>query len=552
MFEPSFTTPDVFDPGHRSYPADAEQRYRGAGYWTRDAFADFLPRAARSFASLPAVTGFTAAGSYESWTYRELHERASRAAARLFAAGVREGDRVIIQLPNILDYLVAVFAIFELGALPVFALPAHRHAELAHFAQSADASAFITTGPWMGFDHRGLARELRVAHPDLKVFIAGEDPAEFTPFSWDDAPDIAVPHPTRPETSVAFLQVSGGTTGVPKLIPRTHADYLYSVRASAEICNLDTTTRMLVVLPVSHNFTMSSPGVLGVLMAGGSVVLSRTPDPSTALGLVAKEKATMTSVVPPLLMTWLAHADAIGADLSSLKVIQAGGSKLPEAAARRVPEVFGCRLQQVFGMAEGLVNYTRDDDPADIVATTQGRPISPADEIAILDDANRPVPAGAPGHLFTRGPYTIRGYLNNVDASSFTEDGFYKTGDIVRQLPSGHLVVEGRAKDQINRAGEKVSAEEVENHLVTHPDIMDAAVVAVADERLGERTCAYIISARELTHADVRIHLKKRGVAAYKIPDETIVTDAFPVTGVGKISRRELRSALTKHSALHS
>ncbi|WP_018016709.1 (2,3-dihydroxybenzoyl)adenylate synthase [Corynebacterium capitovis] len=556
MFEPSFTVPGVFSPEHHSYPAEAEERYRSAGYWTAETFAGFLGAAAARFASRPAVTGYDYSGRFVSWTYADTAARATAAAGMFYRAGVREGDRVVVQLPNIVDYVVAVFGLFELGALPVFALPAHRGAELQHFVRATRASGLVTVGTWMGFNHRELARGLRREHPHLRVFIVDGEPGEFEPFyPPEHAPNTTptrLPRPTRPETSIAFLQVSGGTTGVPKLIPRTHADYLYSVRASAHICGLGPDTKMLVVLPVSHNFTMSSPGILGVLLTGGEVILSRAPDPRTALGLVEKRCATMTAVVPPLLMTWLAHADSIGADMSSLELIQAGGSKLPEAAARRVPEVFGCRLQQVFGMAEGLVNYTRADDPADIVATTQGTPISPADEIRILDDANQPVPDGTPGHLTTRGPYTIRGYLGDVDRESFSPDGFYRTGDIVRRLASGHLVVEGRAKDQINRAGEKVSAEEVENHLVAHPDIIDAAVVAVPDARLGEKTCAYVIAARDLTHADIRAHLKDRGVAAYKIPDGSVMTDSFPVTGVGKISRRELRAALAHLSTTHS
>jgi 2,3-dihydroxybenzoate-AMP ligase len=182
------------------------------------------------------------------------------------------------------------------------------------------------------------------------------------------------------------------------------------------------------------------------------------------------------------------------------------------------------------------------------VVGTQGRPISEAfDEVRVVDDAGADVAPGSLGHLLTRGPYTIRGYYADADPTSFTEDGHYRTGDVVRRLASGHLVVEGRAKDQINRGGEKIAPDEVEDHLLAHPSVHDAAVVGVADERLGERSCAVIV-ARDGCAApsgvEVRRFLRERGVAAFKVPDRVEVVEAFPQTGVGKVSRRMLRAAV--------
>src|SRR5690606_32527412 len=194
----------------------------------------------------------------------------------------------------------------------------------------------------------------------------------------------------------------------------------------------------LAALPAAHNFPMSSPGFLGVLHAGGTVVLAPDPSPKSALALIETERVTITAVVPPIALLWLdavEHGTQRDRDLSSLRVLQVGGAKFAPEAARRVRPVLGCTLQQVFGMAEGLVNYTRLDDPEDIATTTQGRPLSPADEIRIVDDADRPVPDGEVGHLLTRGPYTIRGYYraDEHNAAAFTADGFYRTGDLVRR-----------------------------------------------------------------------------------------------------------------------
>jgi 2,3-dihydroxybenzoate-AMP ligase len=212
-----------------------------------------------------------------------------------------------------------------------------------------------------------------------------------------------------------------------------------------------------------------------------------------------------------------------------------------------VGPALGCRLQQVFGMAEGLVNYTRLDDPDDVVIHTQGRPISPDDEVRIVDDSGDAVPEGSPGYLLTRGPYTIRAYHDDpsANARSFTADGFYRTSDVVRRRPGGYLEVMGRAGDHINRAGEKISAEEVEDHLIAHPGVFDAAVVSIPDPALGERICAFVIASEAgLKPAQVKAFVRSRGLAPFKVPDQVVFAPSFATTAAGKISRKELRARL--------
>ncbi|WP_433826566.1 (2,3-dihydroxybenzoyl)adenylate synthase [Actinoplanes sp. CA-015351] len=516
------------------WPEDFAARYREKGYWIGQTFDDLLRESATAFPDRVAIVS-----GEQRITYRELRERATRLAAGLYARGIQPGDRVVVQLPNVAEFFDVIFALFRIGALPVFALPAHRSAEIGYFRSHTSAVAFITTDVYDGFDHRTLAG-------DGLTIVAG-DPGGFIGLDtlYQEGQLPAGPSPS----DLAFLQLSGGSTGLPKLIPRTHDDYLYSVRESARICHLNQDSAYLVALPVAHNFTMSSPGVLGVLHTGGKVVLSTTPDPAMAFPLISAESVTITALVPPLALVWLDAADRTNPDLSTLATLQVGGAKLLDSVAERIRPTLGCRLQQVFGMAEGLVNYTRLDDPDDIVLHSQGRPISPDDEIRVVDDEDADVPDGTVGHLLTRGPYTIRGYWNADDHNkvAFTEDGFYRTGDLVRRLPGGYLVVEGRAKDQINRGGEKIAAEEVEDHLLTHPAVHDAAVVGIPDEYLGERSCAFVVvkpGVRVPKLSEIRAHLRDRGLAAYKIPDRLRVVERFPVTGVGKTSRRELRTLL--------
>ncbi|MFJ7244049.1 (2,3-dihydroxybenzoyl)adenylate synthase [Kitasatospora sp. NPDC098652] len=540
--------------GFTPYPAEFAERYRAAGHWRGETFGRMLRERAAAHGDRIAVVdpgGHSVAADERRWTYAELDRRADRMAAGLLARGIRPGDRVVVQLPNAAEFFEVVFALFRIGALPVFALPAHRYTEISHFCSFTGAVAYVVPGVEGGFDHRELAGRVRAENPDLRlVLVAGEDPGEHLRLA--DVPCDG-PGPARePEPKdVAFLQLSGGSTGVPKLIPRTHDDYIYSLRGSVELCALHGRSVYLCVLPAAHNFPLSSPGSLGTLYAGGRVVLCPQPNPETAFPLMAREGVTVTGLVPPLALLWLDAAERGARGYESLEVLLVGGAKFSEEAARRVRPVLDCALQQVFGMAEGLVNYTRLDDPEELIATTQGRPISADDEVRVVDDQDRDLPDGTTGHLLTRGPYTIRGYWNapGHNAASFTADGFYRTGDLVRRLPGGHLVVEGRAKDQINRGGEKVAAEEIENHLLAHPAVHDAAVVSMPDPYLGERTCAYVVLRAEHREqppkgVELKRFVRGRGLAEYKVPDRVEFVDAFPATGIGKVSKKDLRAAV--------
>jgi 2,3-dihydroxybenzoate-AMP ligase len=534
----------------RGWPAEFRHHYRRLGYWTDETFAEFVEERTARFADRQALVGPDSGGDERRWSYAELRGRALAAAARFSAIGVRPGDRVVVALPNIVEYLEAVLGLFRMGALPVFALPTHREVELAQFCELADAAALVVSAGADRADHAALyaavcerLRPSGVAPPVL-VDVNG----------WRDEPGgpagavDGAPLPAANSEDIAFLQLSGGTTGVSKLIPRTHADYLYSVRSSAEICGVDESTRMLVALPAAHNFPMSSPGILGVLHRGGTVVLAGDPSPRTAFRLIAEHGVTTAALVPPLAQAWISAAQRRGPDLSTLETLQVGGARLSDAVAPEVRRVLGARLQQVFGMAEGLVNYTRSEDADELVLTTQGRPISPHDELRIVDAEDHDVADGEEGRLLVRGPYTIRGYYRSprADAESFTDDGFYRTGDLVRRLPSGHLVVTGRDKDQVNRGGEKVSVEELEGVALAHPGVRDAVVVGVPDAFLGERVVLVVQAERPGDRPELVAHLRAAGLASYKIPDSVVFLDALPSTHVGKNSRRELRRVLSQ------
>lgn len=529
-------------PLQQVWPDDLAALYRAKGYWRGETFSQLLRDRVEATPDAVAVVGMD-----QRWTYGELLEKAETAAAGFLALGLKPGDRVVVQLPNLPEFLSVIFGLFRAKLIPVYALPAHRSTEIVHFLRRAEASAYVVADRHEGFDYRVLARAVQAEVPELRHVVVVGEAEEFASFDAFRADPASLPTEDADPSDVAFLQISGGSTGLSKLIPRTHDDYLYSVRESAVISKLSASSVYLTALPAAHNFPMSSPGYLGALYVGATVVMSPSPSPDACFPLIEREGVTITGLVPPLALLWMQAAPRKTHDISSLEVLLVGGAKFLPEAARRVRAELGCTLQQVFGMAEGLVNYTRLDDPESLIVETQGRPISPDDEILIVDDAGQPVAEGEPGNLLTRGPYTIRAYHNEpaANARSFTDDGFYRTGDVVRRTPEGYLVVMGRATDHINRAGEKISAEEVEDHLLAHPAVFDAAVVSVPDDYLGERICAFIIpNGAPPRGVELKAWMRKRDIADFKVPDQIVFVDDFAVTAVGKVSRRELRAAL--------
>ncbi|HEX5742160.1 MAG TPA: AMP-binding protein [Pilimelia sp.] len=543
--------------GFTGWPPEFADRYRAAGYWRDELLGDLAAAGAARWPDRTALVD-----GDRRWTYTELAAGAAAVAAGLRRLGLGDGDRLLVHLPNVAEFVLLLLGAARIGAVPVCALPAHRETELTHLARLAGARAYVAADVAGGYDHRPLARRLRATVPELDTVIVVGDPAEFTPFTALSAPDPAPPAPADPPAAdppgprpgdVAVLLLSGGTTGLPKLIGRTHHDYAYNWRASADVCALTADDRYLVALPAAHNFALACPGLLGALAVGGRVVLCPDADPATVFPLVERERITVTALVPPLALVWLEAADDGGADLSSLRLLQVGGARLGAGVAARVAPVLGCALQQVYGMAEGLLNFTRLDDPPALVHDTQGRPLSPADEVRIVDPTGAEVPDGELGELHTRGPYTLRAYYPDVPATAgaFTADGFYRSGDLVRRLPSGHLRVEGRRTNVVNRGGDKVPVEEVEDLLLRHPDIADVAVVGVPDPVLGERTLAFVVPRRRGAagpdRRDVAAHLTALGLAAFKIPDRLRVVPDLPRTGVGKVDRRALAARAREH-----
>lgn len=523
------------------WPDEFARRYREKGYWQDLPLTEILTRHADSDA-LAIIDG------ERRITYRQFQQCVNNLAAALQAQGIQRGETALVQLGNVAEFYITFFALLQVGVAPVNALFSHQRSELNAYASQIEPALLIADRAHGLFAGDDFINTFVEQHRSVRVVLLRGEGLE-TAIARPAENFIASP---TPADEVAFFQLSGGSTGTPKLIPRTHNDYYYSIRRSNEICGISAQTRYLNALPAAHNFAMSSPGTLGIFMAGGCVVLANDPSATLCFPLIEQHQITVTSLVPPAVSLWLqAIAEGVGnAQLASLQLLQVGGARLSATLAARIPAEMGCQLQQVFGMAEGLVNYTALDDAPERIMNTQGRPMCPDDEVWVADEHGNPLPRGEVGRLMTRGPYTFRGYYKSPEhnASAFDANGFYCSGDLIAIDEQGYITVQGREKDQINRGGEKIAAEEVENLLLRHEAVIHAALVSMEDSLLGEKSCAYLVVKQPLRAVEVRRFLREQGVAEFKLPDRVECLEALPLTPVGKVDKKQLRLWLAERA----
>ena len=533
-------------PGFVPFPPEFAARYRAKGYWEDRTLARVWEDCCRQYGSRVAVIDGDGHASY-----RDIDVRATNIALNLLDLGIKPLDRLVVQLPNRIQFVYLYLALQKIGAIPVMALPAHRYLEISQFVQIAGAIGCVMPNRHRDFDFCALVERIRKEQPQLKHgIVLGEAPPGLLSL---DA--LIAKKATRDSAELAKIKIdpcdpalfllSGGTTGVPKLIPRTHNDYVYNSKMAGSVTGIAGDSVLLDVLPISHNLPLACPGLQGFVFKGARVVLSTDTAPESIFRLVEKHRVTHIHVVPALLIRWLNDPAISRYDLSSLCVIQSGGQRLqPETRAKTHELIPSVIVQENFGMAEGVLMFVRLDDPLDVRLETVGRPICPDDEILLLDEDDKVVPFGEIGEFCCRGPYTLRGYYGAAEHNkrAFTPDGFYRSGDLMRQHNSGNYMVEGRKKDLINRGGEKISAEEIENLILSHPAVQNVACVPVPCAELGERMCACLVlqPGAGITFDELIHFLETKEMAKIKLPERLLILDELPLSNFGKVSKKKL------------
>ncbi len=527
------------------FPPEFAARYQAQGYWEGRSIAEVFTDVFARFAERTALID-----GERTFTYADIEARATNLALNLLDLGLQPLDRVVVQLPNVAEFVFLHFALQKIGCIPIMALPAHRYREMSQFAQLSKAVACITPDRTKDVDFTDLLRRLKQENETLRYgIVLGETSEEFISLtrlikqpatrSATELAEIAIT-PTDP----ALFLLSGGTTGIPKLIPRTHNDYIYNSKTAVSVCDVHPDDTLLLVLPIEHNLPLGCPGLQGFLLRGASVVLSTSSRTEHIFSQVERHKVTHIHVVPALLIRWINDPALERYNLHSLRVLQSGGQRLQPTVRVRTEQLLGCTVQENFGMAEGLLMFVRLNDPLDVRMETVGRPICPADEVRIVDEDDNEVAPGEVGELLARGPYTLRGYYGAADYNlrAFTSDGFYRSGDLMRLHPSGNYMVEGRRKDLINRGGEKISAEEIENLILTHPVVQNVACIPIPHPILGEQMCACLIlqPGATLTLEELVAFLAGTEIARHKLPERLEILETFPLSPFGKVSKKDL------------
>jgi len=541
-------------PGVTPIPDEFAARYRAKRYWEDRALIEHYVDAWDKWAARVAIVD-----DDETLTYADLAERSHHVARVLVDLGIRPRDRVVVQLPNTALFVSLYLGLQYIGAIPIMALPSHRFREVEQFVRLSGAVALVSPARTKDADFADIFSRISDENPFLRLHIAqgsaGDDNRSIRLESLHAVEPITTDAELRalradidPEDPAVF-QLSGGTTGVPKLVPRSHNDYAFNSKLAVSVCDVRDGDVLLDVLPISHNLPLACPGLQGFLFAGATVVLSTSLRSEHLFEHIQRHGVTHMHVVPALLIKLVNEAAAHSYDLTSLRVIQSGGQRLQPETRARAEKVFPqATVQENFGMAEGLLMFVRLDDPAEVRLETVGRPICPDDEVRIVDDYGDDVADGEVGEMWTRGPYTLRGYYNAEEhnARAFSADGFYMSGDLMWRHPSGNYVVAGRKKDLINRGGEKISAEEIENLILAHPAVVNVACVPVDDAVLGERMCACVVlrAGTSLTLEDLVSHLQSFELAKHKLPEYLRVYERLPLSAVGKVSKKALVAEL--------
>jgi cyclohexanecarboxylate-CoA ligase len=512
--------------------------YVEAGDWRGELLDEYLDRAARDHPDRTAVIDRDRRVSFS-----ELSDLVERGAGMLATLGVRPGEVVSWQLPNWLEAVIVHYATLRVGAVSNPIVPIYRGRELRYILGEAGSRLLIVPDVFRRFDYRPMAAELRRDLPQLEhVLVVGEQSAGTTSFAIALAAGGPATAVERHATDLALLLYTSGTEAAPKGVLHSHDSLVYECWSIVDLCAVTEADRVLMASPVTH-ITGILYGLHLPCMLGTSVVLQDVWNASQALDLIQRERCSFTVGATPFLHGLVHAPDLDTRDVSSLRAFGCGGADVPPALIRDAGRRLGVQAVRLYGLTEcPTVTGSAVDADEDRRAETDGRPIG-STEARVVNQEGAELPRGERGALIVRGPDLCAGYLDErLNASAFTDDGWFRTGDLAVLDDDGYVRIAGRAKDIIVRGGENISAKEIEDLLSEHPSIDDVAVIGYPDDVLGERICAFVVSEVELTLEQVVAFLGERQIANQKLPERLVVVDELPKTASGKIQKARLRA----------
>jgi 2,3-dihydroxybenzoate-AMP ligase/mycobactin salicyl-AMP ligase len=541
--------------GAKPFPKEFVERYYQKRWWSGISLGEMLDRSCDLYPHKEALVG-----GEVRLTYRQLKEWTDRAAIAFTQLGIGKLDRVILQIPNWPEFVYAYYGLHKIGGIPVMCIPRYSQREMEYFCETTEAKAWIVPLRFEKIDYITMIKSIQSRKLPLKHILVidspGGEPLPEGTLSFNDLlknvdlmkyPKDYIQSLKPDPEEVCHLMPTGGTTGLPKLVARTHNDFLSNVEFRTKAWERSPRDITLITTPITHNMAIEV-SMNPTFLTGGKVVLIPSTRPKEILEAIEKEKVTTMILAVAQIQQIIEYPELNQYDLSSLQVFGAGGSHMPSELIKKVYEKIGCKFYNVFGMSEGPCTQTRYDDPDDAVLYTVGQPICPYDEFKVIDSNGNELPRGRDGEFVARGPCIFRGYYKNEaeNKAAFTPDGFFRTGDIAKFDPEGRLIITGRVKDIIIRGGENISAREVEDLIGSHPKVEQVAAVGMPDPVLGERVCAFIKSRKEMkiSFEEIITYLKEKKTSVLNLPERIEIIEEMPFTNVGKVDKKRLREEI--------
>jgi non-ribosomal peptide synthetase component E (peptide arylation enzyme) len=531
-------------------PAQIAQ-FKESGFWKDRLLSDYLRDNVNNYGSETAIVD-----ARNSITWKELDDRADKVAALFIGLGLQSADFVALQLPNWIEFVECYLGAQRAGLRVLALMTIYRDRDVEYMLGKCAARAYVVPGIYRGFDFGHMAERVSESLPSLDHVIVvgahrrGQLNYELAACGAAAAPQELAARRPDPD-SVSHIGFTSGTTALPKAVTHTHNTDLVPPVWLCEVLGLSHDTPVWMPSPVVHTTGLLF-GVMDSIVCGAKLILQDAWDPQAALELIARERAYYTVSATPFIAAMVRQPNLSEFDLTSFRFFVSGGAPIPGSLVREAEQKLGWKLLRVFGHSEApLHTINRPDDPMERLTTADGLPMAGA-EIRVVDPERRAVelPAGITGEYATRGPHVFLGYYADREQSleSRDSDGWFYSEDLCRIDADGYVTYLDRIKDIVNRGGLKISALEIEVLVAGHPAVSAAAVVAVPDERLGERAAACVVlrEGRDLDLESLGAYLKSRGITTQKWPEQLLVMDTLPVTPTGKVQKTVLRSELQR------
>ncbi len=543
--------------GCNPYKKEDADKYNELRWWAGLTLGDVLDRAADIHPEKEAFVDM-----YSRLTYGEAREKTNKLALSLMDLGIRPKDRVLVQLPNRNEFVFAYFALQKIGAITVLLIDRYRQFEINHLIEISGATAWVVPLKYRKTDYMPIIDDVLEEHPGMKyvITVRGEvdrpgfssleklmEQAELTD---ENLEKLATARPDPMQ--IAHMGPTGGTTGLPKIVGRSHNSLVTGIEYCSKSWDQNCEDVNMIVGPIGHDLSFSK-GFMGSVITQGKIVLLDSVDSKDICDGIEREKVTSIIWVPTLAQRMIEYEELGKYDLSSLRKMHSAGGASQPGLVKEVTEKLGVKFYNGYGSTEGTTTITRTTDNLETICSCVGRPTCPYDTYKVIDANGNDLPLGSQGELVLKGPGIFTGYYNNPEenAEAFTEDGFFRTGDMAKIDEKGRITLTGRIKDMINRGGESISAAPIEGLIVAHPDVAAVAVIAMPDPLMGEKVCAYIQpkGGVELTFDGIISFLKEQKASVLQLPERMEFVDAMPLTAAEKIDKKVLRADIEKKLA---